>query len=306
MKTYTIHDFIAQFPNEDACLDWLWHRLYPAKVFCPQCQRTHLYHRVKSRKVYECDACGHQISPTAGTVFHKSPTPLRSWFYAIFLMSSTRTGISAKQLQRELGVTYKTAWRMFTQVRKPMAQGSPFLVGQVEADETYIGGKRSGKRGRGAEGKSIAFGMVERKGKAIVKVTPNVQAKTLEPIIQWFAPVTEATTVFTDELASYNRLTLMGYKHETVQHSAKEYVRGVAHVNNVESLWSTVKRGIDGVNHSVSPQYLQSYLDSYVFRFNHRKDEQPMFKTLLMQVHGADVPTPEQMQWTTPYGQPSV
>ena len=121
MKKYSIMAFNEQFPTEDVCLEWLRNRLYPERINCPSCKKANLFHRVRTRKVYECDNCGYQLSPTAGTILHKSPTPLRSWFYAVFLMASTRTGISAKQLERELGVTYKTAWRMFTQIRKLMA-----------------------------------------------------------------------------------------------------------------------------------------------------------------------------------------
>jgi transposase-like protein len=196
-------------------------------------------------------------------------------------MASTRTGISAKQLQRELGVTYKTAWRMFKEIRKLMAEDVNPLAGQVEVDETYIGGKRAGTRGRGAQGKTVVMGLAERKGNAIAKVVPDVKARTLLPMIVKNITNVDNTTVFTDELNSYNQVAKLGYAHEIVQHAAKQYVCGNAHVNTVESLWSTIKRGIDGVNHSVSPLYLQSYLDSYLFRYNHRKDEQPMFASLL-------------------------
>jgi transposase-like protein len=199
-------------------------------------------------------------------------------------MSSTKTGISAKQLQRELGVTYKTAWRIFKQVRKLMAENVNPLTGQVEVDETYIGGKSKGKRGRGALGKSVVLGMVERNGNAVAKVVPDVKARTLLPMIEARVAKENKTVVFTDELPSYNRIEKLGYAHEIVQHAAKQYVCGTAHVNTVESLWSTIKRGIDGVNHSVSPLYLQSYLDAYVYRYNHRKDEQSMFLSLLERV----------------------
>ena len=200
----------------------------------------------------------------------------------MFLMASTRTGISAKQLEREVGVTYKTAWRMFKQIRSIMAQDDIVLFGEIEVDETYVGGKRPGKRGRGAEGKTIVAGMVERGGSAVVKVVPDVKARTLLPMIQ--AHIPQGQTVYTDEMLSYNRLTSLGYAHETVQHSAKEYVVGRAHTNNVEGMWSNVKRGIDGVHHAVSPKHLQGYLDSYVYRFNHRSDETPMFVQLLGRV----------------------
>jgi transposase-like protein len=199
-------------------------------------------------------------------------------------MASTKTGISAKQLQRELGVTYKTAWRIFKQVRKLMSDEVNPLTGHVEVDESYFGGKHTGKRGRGASGKSVVVGMVERNGSALAKVIPDVKAKTMLPMIEAKIAKENETIVFTDELPSYNKVERIGYAHEIVQHTAKQYVRGIAHVNTVEALWSTIKRGIDGVNHHVSPLYLQSYLDSYIYRYNHRKDEKPLFLSLLERV----------------------
>ena len=281
MRKYTLKAFNTQFPDDDSCLAFLFRKRWPNGVCCQTCIRITKHHRIGGRKTYGCQFCGSEVSPAADTIFHKSPTPLRSWFYAIFLMASTRTGISAKQLERELGVTYKTAWRMFTQIRTLMAESGMSLFGAVEADETYIGGKRPGKRGRGAEGKTVVFGMVERGGRAVTQVTPDVKAKTLLPIIQEHIPTDKDTIIYTDELRSYGSLSRLGYAHETVQHSARQYVDGTAHVNNVESLWSNTKRGIDGVHHSVSPKYLQHYLDSYTFRFNHRNDDTPMFVTLM-------------------------
>jgi transposase len=284
MNTYTIKDFEKQFPTDDSCLEFLKNARFPKGVYCEKCEKITPHYRIANRKVYSCQFCGSHISPTAGTIFNKSDTPLKSWFHAMFLMSSTKTGISAKQLQRELGVTYKTAWRMFKEVRKLMTDNVNPLAGQVEVDETYIGGKRAGKRGRGASGKAVVMGMVERKGNAIVKVVPDVKARTLIPMIARNVLKANKTVVFTDELPSYNQIERLGYSHEIIQHSAKQYVSGIAHVNTIESLWSNIKRGIDGVNHSVSPLYLQSYLDSYVYRYNHRKDDCPMFLSLLNQV----------------------
>jgi transposase len=183
MKTYTIKDFDKQFPNDAACLEFLFKARFPQGVFCEKCQKVTNQYRIADRKVYSCEFCGTQISPTAGTIFHKSPTPLRSWFHAIFLMASTKTGISAKQLERELGVTYKTAWRMFKEIRKLMSESVNPLTGQVEVDETYIGGKRQGRRGCGASGKTIVMGMTEREGKAIAKIVPDVKKHTLLPMI---------------------------------------------------------------------------------------------------------------------------
>ena len=284
MKTYSIKDFEKQFPNDDACLDFLKDARWPKGIFCQKCQKKTTHYRIPSRKVYSCEFCGSHVSPTAGTIFHKSPTPLRSWFHAIFLMASTKTGISAKQLQRELDVTYKTAWRMFKEIRKLMDESIDLLSGQVEVDETYIGGKHAGKRGRGATGKTTVIGLTERNGNAVTKIIPDVKAKTLLPVITEHIARMGKTTIFTDELPSYNRVEHLGYSHQVVQHAAKQYVAGIAHVNTIESLWSTIKRGIDGVNHSVSPLHLQSYLDSYIFRYNHRKDEQPMFLSLLNRI----------------------
>jgi len=183
MKTYTIKDFEKQFPTNDSCLEFLKQARWQKGVFCQKCQKVTTHYRIPSRKVYSCEFCGSHVSPTAGTIFHKSDTPLRSWFHAIFIMASTRTGISAKQLQRELGVTYKTAWRMFTQIRKLMSDGVNPMTGEVEVDETYIGGKRRGPRGRGAAGKTIVVGMAERKGKAIARIVIDVKARTLLPMI---------------------------------------------------------------------------------------------------------------------------
>jgi len=162
MDKYTIQQFNKLFPNDDACLDWLRNKLYPQKIYCTNCKKLTKFYRIKDRKVYGCDLCGHQISPTANTIFDHSPTPLQSWFYAIYLMSTTRCGISAKQLQRELGVTYKTAWRMFHQIRSMLNDGPSLLDGEVEPDETYFGSHKLGKRGRGAAGKTSVFGMVKR------------------------------------------------------------------------------------------------------------------------------------------------
>lgn len=289
MQKYTRKQFDQQFPDDDACLDWLRHNLYPERIECPSCTKTNKFHRVKSRKVYECDYCGYQISPTAGTILHKSSTSLRSWFHAVFLMSTTRTGISAKQLEREIGVTYKTAWRMFTLIRKLMAEDGVSIWGQIEADETYVGGKRPGKRGRGAAGKTIVQGIVERQGKIVAKVVPDVKAETLLPNIKEY--VMPESTIFTDEMTSYNGLGQAGYSHRRVHHAAKVYVTdGDTHTNTIDGFWSLTKRGIDGVHHQVSHKYLQAYFDAYTFRWNHRDDETPMFVSLLNRIpqSGAD------------------
>jgi transposase-like protein len=169
-----------------------------------------------------------------------------------------------------------------------MSEDITGLDGIVEVDETYIGGRKSGKRGRGASGKTIVMGMVDRDGSAIAKIIPDVKASTLLPMIENYVAKDGKTVVYTDEFNAYNNVEKLGYGHEVVQHAAKQYVNGVVHVNTAEALWSTIKRGIDGVNHHVSPVYLQGYLDSYLFRYNHRKDDSPMFETLMNRIEPHD------------------
>jgi len=283
MQKYTTKDFENEFPNDDTCLEWIKNYLYPDGIYCPECEKVTKHHHVTDRQCYACDYCGHQIHPLAGTIFRKSATPLRVWFQVMYRMASTRCGISAKQIQRETGVTYKTAWRMFKQIRTLLGEDTKPLNGEVEVDETYVGGVRSGKRGRGAEGKSKVLGAVQRKGKVIAKVVPDVKRHTLVPFMAHNVN-RENTTLFTDEFPSYDHMARVGYKHLRIEHHLKVYARGNVHTNTIEGFWSLVKRGIDGVYHSVSPQYLQSYINEYSFRYNHREDEAPMFQTFLNQI----------------------
>lgn len=282
MIKYTITDFQKDFSDDDSCLEWLKNHLYPDGIYCSKCEKITTHHKLSNRKCYSCDNCGSHTYPTAGTIFHKSPTPLRLWFYAIYLMSSTRCGISAKQLERELGVTYKTAWRIFHQIRKLLKEDIGTLSGSVEMDETYVGGRRQGKRGRGAEGKTPVAGVVEREGKVIASVVPDVKSKTLLPILK--ERVLPESTVYTDEWLAYNNVSKSGYNHRRIHHEQKIYVMGDTHTNTIENFWSQLKRSLDGTHHAVSAKYLQRYLDEFAFRYNHRKDEKHLFSTWLSQV----------------------
>ncbi len=280
MQRYTIKDFQADFPNDDICLEWLRQRRYPEMIECEGCGKNAKYYRIKARKVYGCEWCGHQISPTANTIFHKSRTVLTTWFYTIYLLAQTRGGISAKQIERETGVTYKTAWRMCNQIRKMLDENIDPFTGETEIDESYFGGKRKGKRGRGAAGKTAVVGIANRQeGKIEAIAVPNTQRKTIFPIIE--SEVEKGTQIYTDEYSVYNTLEKIGYKHDKVLHSHNIYVMGNVHTNTVEGFWSLCKNGIRGVFHSVSPKYLQNYLDEYAFRYNHRNDVTPMFLTFL-------------------------
>jgi len=276
------------FPDDDACLEWLKNYLYPDGIHCDKCQRITKHHKVTNRRSYSCDYCGHHVHPTAGTIYHKSPTPLRTWFYAVFKMASTRCGISAKQIQRETGVTYKTAWRMFKQIRSMLDENIESLSGTVECDETFVGGKaknmhkskREAKiKGRGGVGKTVVVGAVERQGRVVAKVVPNTSSDTLIPFVT--EKVLPESMVFTDESPSYNPLSSKGYYHKRVHHASKVYVIGDVHTNTIEGFWSLVKGGIGGVYHQVSAKYLQSYFDEYAFRYNRRNDETPMFLSFM-------------------------
>lgn len=283
MRKYTMKDFNKDFPDDNACLEYIKNLRWPDGIQCPKCGKITKHHRVKSRSCYECDNCGHQVYPLADTIFHKSSTSLRTWFHAIFLMASTRCGISAKQIQRETGVTYKTAWRMFKQIRLLLDEDMDKFSGEVEADETYVGGnKHDGNRGRGATGKTIVAGVVEREGGVNAEVVPNVKADTLIPLI--LETTEPGTIIYTDDMPSYNRLAKMGFDHKVIAHYAKVFVNGDIHTGTIDGFWSLLKRGISGVYHSVSPKYLQQYVNEYSFRYNHRKDEYPMFKTFLERI----------------------
>lgn len=281
MRKYTIHDFNQRFPDDDACLDYIRDLIYLDGIVCRYCDTKTKHHRIKGRKAYSCQRCGMHIYPLAGTIFEKSRTPLKSWFYAMFLMSVTRCGISAKQLERELGVTYKTAWRMFHKIRDLMGEDVAPFSGEVEMDETYIGGRRRGdKRGRpGKDSHKVPVaGVVQRGGKVAALVTKDAKKRTLMPIVE--EKVLPETMVYTDELKSYDSLGEKGYKHERIPHAEKVYVVGNVHTNTIEGFWSLLKRGISGVYHSVSEKHLQRYLNEYTFRYNHRDDERALFETV--------------------------
>ncbi len=286
MQRYTIDNFNHDYPDEDACLERLRQRRYPDGSICEKCERVTKYHRDAERKSYSCQFCGHHVHPTAGTIFHKSTTPLRLWFYAIYKMASTRCGISAKQLERELGVTYKTAWRMFHQIRKMLTDDDgQRLSGTVEADETYVGGRRRGtKRGRPGKDshKTPVFGMAQREGRVVATVVRDTKRATVMPHVH--KKVLPETTIYTDEYRVYDNLNKQGFKHSRVHHAQEIYVSGDVHTNTIEGFWSLVKRGIGGVYHAVSTKHLQDYLNEYVFRYNHRNDECPMFLTMLSRV----------------------
>jgi len=281
---YSLTEFMGRYPDDEACLQYLWRTRYAPDgehADCPKCEAERAFTRYETtqqRQSWTCTTCGHHLHPTAGTIFHKSSTSLHLWFYAMYLMASTRTGISAKQIERELGVTYKTAWRMANLIRNHlMADVDPEpLQGDVEADETYIGGKpRAFSKLSYSEHmarKTTVLGMVERGGRVKAEVIPFSGAGDIRPRV--LANVKAGSNLYTDGLPLYR--TMAGtFDHYWVDHSADEYVRGNVHTQTIEGFWSNMKNGIRGVYHAISKKWLQSYVDEYVFRYNHRKGTDP-------------------------------
>jgi len=267
-----INEFNAKYPNEEACLEEVFRNRYGALKDCPSCEKETKFHRLVDRKCYSCQFCGHQLHPLAGTIFHKSKTLLKDWFYAIFLFSNSKNGVSAKELQRQLAVTYKTAWRMAKQIRKLMKQSDSQIGGTgktVEADETLIGGTvaRLGK-GRHLENKSIVFGAVERNGEIRAEVIGDVKGSTVLPLVRSMVKI--GTDLMTDELTGYRKAREFGFKHSAINHRKKQYVRGSIHTNTIEGFWSQLKRSLNGTYHSVSPKYLQTYVDEFAYRYSKR------------------------------------
>jgi transposase len=290
-------EFVREYPDDATCMEFLWRTRYAEDgehAECPKCEQTRTFKRyatTQQRQSWTCTACGHHIHPTAGTIFHKSSTSLQLWFYAIYLMSSTRCGISAKQLEREIGVNYKTAHRMLRLIRTElMAQDTTPLSGEVEADETFVGGKprESYRREVAQKGwnmqtaywdrKAVVFGAVERGGRIRAQVIPNSRGKIVQGKVREF--VLEDSTLFTDEYRGYDRLGGK-YRHHRINHSARIYVDGDVHTQTIEGFWGLVKNGLRGTYHAVSQKHLPTYLNEYVWRYNHRDDDAAQFRTLL-------------------------
>lgn len=284
----TVKQFFAAYPSDEACLDHILAVRFGQRHTCTTCGVDATFHKITGRRAYVCAQCGAHLYPCAGTIFEDSRTSLQSWFYAIYLFVVTRHGVSGKELQRALGVTYKTAWRMGQQVRLLMskADGFQLLQGHVEADEAYVGGKVSGgKRGRGAPGKTIVLGMKERGGRMVTEIIPDVKKQTLRAAV--LGTVVPGSTVSTDELMSYGLLTPDGYQHGTVKHGEKDYAHydyrlgDTVSVNNVESFWRLFKKSVASTHIHISAKHMQKYLDEFTFRSNHRAKQNAMFDLLI-------------------------
>ncbi len=286
-EKYTIKQHNEAFPDDAAVLADIFRKRYPNGLTCEKCGRVDMFTPVAGRRSYACP-CGFQIYPTAGSIFHKSPTPLKTWYLAIFYITASKNGVAALELQRHIGVTYKCAWRMMHQIRKLMAEELPPMTGTVEVDEAYVGGESKNMhkaqreeriKGRGTVGKSIVVAALERKGSVAPFVVSKADAETAESLL---AVTTDPSAkINTDEYGAYHGLKKAGYAHETVNHGQGEYVRGDVHTNTIEGFWSQMKRSIDGTHHGVSKKHLQAYADEYAFRYNRRHSVKPMFSHLV-------------------------
>jgi len=285
-KAPTLRQFQDRFPTEDSCLEHLMRTRFGDRHDCSKCGKSARYYRVSTRRSYSCEHCGLQIYPTADTPFHRTRTSLRDWFYVMFLFTTSRNGVAAKEVQRQIGVTYKTAWRMCHEIRKYMAMidGDDSIGGEdsdVEIDETFIGGATTGKGpGRQLANKITVLGMLERGGDVITKIIPNVRKSTILPVVA--ENVEQGGKVHTDYLGSYVSLRDMGFKHERVNHNAGEYVgKSGTHVQSIEGFWSQLKRGINGTHIHVSRKHLWKYLGEFEFRYNRRDNPHGMLDEMV-------------------------
>lgn len=286
---------MQRFGDEDKCRAYLEHLRFPDGVYCIRCKSDKIS-RIYTRAVFSCDSCGYQFSVKTGTIFHDSHLPLVKWFAAIYLMSESRKGISANQLKRTLNVAYKTAWYLCHRIREAVKTDDGLLLsGIVECDETFIGGKAKNMhkadrakriQGRGSVGKAMVLGAIERGGDVRLVSEKRADRKTLHAFIK--AQVSpQAECIMTDNFPAYEGIADADTRHETVNHSEGEYVRGECHTNGIENVWSLFKRSIVGSFHQVSEKHLDRYLDELEFRFNNR-DNPYLFRDTLLKLIASD------------------
>ena len=290
-------EFLERYPDDSACLDRLWREGFAPDghhAHCPKCERERKFHRTTTRASYTCDTCGLHVHPMKGTIFEGSPISLKLWFYVMYVMASTRCGVSAKQLERELGVTYKTAWRMFNLIRnKLMADDTGPLRGDVEVDEASVDGKPRKKQGPPIKipnarsdaaklrerSRATVFAAVERGGRIKATVLPSRRGPQLQrQVIEWVEP---ESIIITDEWPAYNDLERHFIDHSRINHSAGWYVQGDTHTNTVEGFFGHLKPSIRGTYRRVSHRWLQGYLNEFVWRRNARLESGSMFAQLL-------------------------
>ncbi|OHB59235.1 MAG: hypothetical protein A2173_09750 [Planctomycetes bacterium RBG_13_44_8b] len=268
-----------KYSSREKCCEFLEKLHWPDGVECPKCTmgKDAKVYQLKTRFKYECSFCRHQFSVTSGTIFHRSHLPLQKWIIASLLIANAKKGISAKQLERDLNVTYKTAWYLAHRIRRAMKESSIIrkMSGILEVDETYVGGKSHKVRGRGAKNKVVVGGVVERGGWVSAKVLENASIKEVCKPIRENADPEKVTMVCADEWPAYNQLR-REFNLRRIYHGYGEYARGIVHTNTIENFWGLFKRGIIGSFHRISKKYMQLYLDEFAFRYSYTAKGRPL------------------------------
>jgi transposase-like protein len=286
-------ELIEEYGTEEKCREYLEALRWPNGIECPRCE-SHKISRIHKRNQFDCDSCRYQFSVTAGTLFHDSHLPLWKWFLGIYLIGESKKGISGKQLERTLGVSYKTAWYLGHRIRAAMEEDSPIpLRGIVEVDETWLGGKRPDHPVHGPwANKQMVLGAVERGGKVRLRVEDRRDRKTLRGFVEDTVH-DDAEAIYTDANPAYGDMSDDDTRHEVVDHHAEEWVRADVHTNTVEGVWSLLKRSVVGSYHQLSVKHLPAYLDEVAFKFNNRGNPYLFRDTLLRLIDGETLPFKE-------------
>ena len=270
-KNYnTILELLENVKDETDARNLITKMRWDGTPICPHCDSTEIC-AFSDKKRYCCKSCDKQFTVTVGTIFENSKIPLKKWLIALFFAISNKKGITSIQLSKQIGVTQKTAWFMLQRLRQMFEDKAPELLdGTIEVDETYVGGKHRGKRGRGSENKTPVFGMVQRGGRIIARTVVDTKQRTLQPIIEQYA--VKGCEIMSDEWWAYRHLSKANYIHQFVTHGRYEYVRGRVHTNTIEGFWGFFKRGIRGLYQWVSRKHMQRYVNEFTFRYNNRKE----------------------------------
>lgn len=278
---FNLISVMERFHSDEKCVEVLEDLRWPTGPACVRCGDMEVDPVRRGRGLWMCRSCDHQFSVTAGTIMHRTRLPLTKWFVAIYLMCQSKKGMSAHQLHRMLGTTYRTAWHLCHRIREAMGNDpftGPTLFGVVELDETLVGGKIKGSRNR-LKNKTWVAGAIERGGRVRLERIPNIKRDTIQDFVaRTVSP--EAEAVYTDELRSYIGIETPTRRHETVQHNADEWVVGDVHTNSVEGVWSLFKRSIVGTFHKMSVKHMDRYLEELEWRFNNRENPNIFMDTL--------------------------
>ncbi|MFL5960433.1 MAG: IS1595 family transposase [Gaiellaceae bacterium] len=293
LQEMNLPDLIEQFGTDAKCRDYLEDLRWPDGPECPRCESKKAS-RIKARNQWECGECRYQYSVTSGTLFHDSHLPLWKWFLAIYLITESKKGISAKQMQRLLGTrSYKTAWYLCHRIRAAVETDDKeqLLVGIVEADETWIGGKHRGQ-GQGQKQRQMVMGAVQRDGSVRLRIGNVPSRATLHGFLNEVV-ADEAEAIFTDSWKPYIGIGDEDTRHESVNHFREEWVRGQVHTQTIENVWSLFKRSIIGSYHQLSVKHLPAYLDELEWRYNNRDNPYLFRDTVLALIHGDALPMKE-------------